>query len=197
MRLLGLIVGRDLQKRQAEASPSQFTYPHVGSTMSGVVPRGVTVDDGERYLGSGRIVFEAAKRALRAWAPQSAIGARTSLPRVPEQGDTVILGLGPGPIRLIVPVRLVRVIDEERRWGFAYGTLEGHAESGEELFVIDWRDTDQVWFRVVAHSRPSPRWRWAAPVLRALQLRSFATYLDSIPAADPDDPASSASRDPM
>jgi uncharacterized protein (UPF0548 family) len=36
-----------------------------------------------------------------------------------------------GPIR--VPCRVVYVLDEPERRGFAYGTLPGHPESGEEL----------------------------------------------------------------
>ena len=44
-----------------------------------------------------------------------------------------------------------------RRFGFAYGTLPGHAESGEERFLIEWdQDEDGVWFDILAFSRPAP-----------------------------------------
>ena len=55
--------------------------------------------------------------------------------------------------------RIVYTIDEQsdaaHRFGFAYGTLPDHVESGEERFLIEWdRATDQVWFSVLAFSRP-------------------------------------------
>ena len=41
------------------------------------------------------------------------------------------------------------------RFGFAYGTLPGHVESGEERFLIEWdHATDIVWFDILAFSRP-------------------------------------------
>ena len=43
-----------------------------------------------------------------------------------------------------------------RRWGFAYGTLQEHAESGEERFAVEWNQADDsVWYEVFAFSRPN------------------------------------------
>jgi len=68
--------------------------------------------------------------------------------------------------------RIVYVIDEPRRFGFAYGTLPGHAERGEERFLIEWLTDDTVWYDLDAISRPR---YWAArvayPVARRLQRR--------------------------
>ena len=54
--------------------------------------------------------------------------------------------------------RIVYVVDEPgpvQRFGFAYGTLPGHAESGEERFVVEWdRDRGEVCYDIVAFSRP-------------------------------------------
>ena len=44
-----------------------------------------------------------------------------------------------------VPARVVYVIDEPLRKGFAYGTLPGHPETGEEAFIVEYRDDDSVW----------------------------------------------------
>jgi len=45
--------------------------------------------------------------------------------------------------------RIVYLVDEEgavKRFGFAYGTLAEHAESGEERFTVEWnRADDTVW----------------------------------------------------
>jgi uncharacterized protein (UPF0548 family) len=68
--------------------------------------------------------------------------------------------------------RIVYVIDEPRRFGFAYGTLPGHVERGEERFSVDWRDDDTVWYDLEAFSRPG-YWgaRLAKPLARRLQRR--------------------------
>jgi uncharacterized protein (UPF0548 family) len=51
----------------------------------------------------------------------------------------LILSLGVAAIRLRAPCRIVYVIDEPDRRGFAYGTLPGHPERGEEAFIISRR----------------------------------------------------------
>jgi uncharacterized protein (UPF0548 family) len=68
--------------------------------------------------------------------------------------------------------RVIYVLREERRHGFAYGTLQDHAERGEERFSIDWSEDDSVWYDILAFSRP---WQWQAkmapPVSRMIQRR--------------------------
>lgn len=60
-----------------------------------------------------------------------------------------------------------------RRFGFAYGTLPGHVESGEERFVVEWReDDDSVWYDILAFSRPRHlAARAGYPLARGLQAR--------------------------
>ena len=42
-----------------------------------------------------------------------------------------------------------------QRYGFAYGTLPEHAESGEERFTVEWHEADDaVWYDILAFSRP-------------------------------------------
>ena len=63
--------------------------------------------------------------------------------------------------------------EDPARFGFAYGTLTNHAESGEELFevFIDPRSHD-VMYRIRAVSWPqSPLARIGQPVVRLLQAR--------------------------
>ncbi len=52
------------------------------------------------------------------------------------------------------PVRVVYVVDEPHRKGFAYGPVPGHPESGEEAFVVELRDRGAVTFEITAFSRP-------------------------------------------
>ena len=47
-------------------------------------------------------------------------------------GSESLVHLGP----VTAPCRVVYVVDEPDRRGFAYGTLTGHPESGEELFTV-------------------------------------------------------------
>ncbi len=42
-----------------------------------------------------------------------------------------------------------------QRYGFAYGTLPDHAETGEERFLVEWdRASGEVWYDILAFSRP-------------------------------------------
>lgn len=96
-------------------------------------------------------------------------------------GMTATLRLSVGPFRATAPVRVVYVVDEERRVGFGYGSLAGHPLSGEESFVVEHRDDDSVWIVVRAFSRPS-RWylRLAAPFPRLQQRRLTKRYLRAL-----------------
>ena len=69
-----------------------------------------------------------------------------------------------------VPVRVVYVVDEPLRKGFAYGTLPGHPETGEEAFIVEYRDDDSVWLTIRAFSRPSSWIFWVGyPIVRLMQ----------------------------
>lgn len=78
---------------------------------------------------------------------------------------------------------IVEVVEEDtphvRRFGFVYGTLQGHAERGEESFIVTHdRTTDQVQFTITAASRPGRWFTWCGlPVARWAQerFRSGAT----------------------
>ena len=74
--------------------------------------------------------------------------------------------------------RIVYVIDEPspvRRFGFAYGTLPGHVECGEERFCVEHLADDSVWYDIRAFSRPR-FWmtRLGYPLARRLQKRFAA-----------------------
>jgi uncharacterized protein (UPF0548 family) len=60
-----------------------------------------------------------------------------------------------------------------RSFGFAYGTLPGHLESGEERFLIEWDWADNcVWYDILAFSRHRHILAWLGyPWVRYLQKR--------------------------
>jgi len=92
-----------------------------------------------------------------------------------QPGDTALLKWMLWPAR--IPARVVYVIDEPARKGFAYGTLPGHPERGEEAFVVERRSDDSVWLVIRAFSRPSNAFFWATyPALRIMQAVFTARY---------------------
>jgi len=66
--------------------------------------------------------------------------------------------------------RIVYVIDIQDKFGFAYGTLPGHAECGEELFMVEKMPDGTVRYVLKAFSRPRV-WlaRLGYPIARAYQ----------------------------
>lgn len=80
-------------------------------------------------------------------------------------------------VRVSAPVRVVFVIDEPRRTGFACGTLAGHPQSGEMSFIVEHHDDDSVWFALRSFSRPG-RWffRTVSPILQLAQHRVNHRY---------------------
>lgn len=51
-------------------------------------------------------------------------------------------------------LRVISAAEEPRRVGFVLGTVSGSVVSGEESFMIDWYDNDEVWFTVRAFDAP-------------------------------------------
>jgi uncharacterized protein (UPF0548 family) len=86
-----------------------------------------------------------------------------------------------GPLRAIAACRVVYLRDEPNRFGFAYGTLPLHPETGEESFMVERDDDGSVWFRVAAFSRPRELLaRLGAPVRRLVQRRVTNGYLNAM-----------------
>lgn len=100
-------------------------------------------------------------------------------------GDSAMLTIPVGFLRFHAPCRVIYVIDEPDRKGFAYGTLPGHPESGEEAFVVSQTDDGSVWLTIRAFSRPASGKWWAVyPLLWLAQTvftrRYFRALSDSL-----------------
>lgn len=82
------------------------------------------------------------------------------------------------PVGLSAPCRVLSVADEPDRQVFAYGTLPGHLESGEERFEVVRDDDGVVTLRIVAFSRhtPGPA-RWLGPLTSSGQRVVAARYV--------------------
>jgi uncharacterized protein (UPF0548 family) len=162
------------------------TYAPVGGTITSppTAPAGSHLIDRTVRIGSGRARFEAAADAVLRWRVQRNAGLRVEGPPDAQLGARVVLGLGLGRVRLGAPCQVVAVVDEPTRRGFAYGTLPGHPESGEEAFLVSWfpdAPGSPVVLRIVAFSRPATRLaRRAGPVGRLVQNAITRRYLRSL-----------------
>jgi uncharacterized protein (UPF0548 family) len=104
-------------------------------------------------------------------------------PAMPEiaVGTDVVVALRIGPAWVVVACRIVSVMDTDDAYGFAYGTLPGHPERGEEAFHVVRAPDGEVTFQVVAFSRPAdPLARLGSPVARRIQTRITKGYLEGI-----------------
>lgn len=78
-------------------------------------------------------------------------------------------------------LRVIFVVEEPRRVGFALGTVGESVVSGEESFMLDWHANDEVWFTVRAFDKPkSLSYRLLPALTRHRRRELFSTYLRAI-----------------
>lgn len=132
----------------------EFPYPGVGATAT-EPPPGYHHLRREAVVGWGETRFRACGSAVMGWQIQLRSGFTVmASEHVILENTTALLGIGIGRLRLKAPVRVAYVVDEARRRGFAYGTLPGHPELGEELFCVEHRPDDSVVLVISAFSKP-------------------------------------------
>ena len=149
-----------------------FTYAEAGATNA-TPPATFKVDHNRIRLGEGEATYRRAVEALNSWR-QFDLGWVVIAPRgvAVEVGATVAVKARAFGTWSLSACRVVYVIDEPRRWGFAYGTLPDHVECGEERFLVEWLADDYVWYDILAFSRPQhPLVKLSSPLARMLQKR--------------------------
>ncbi len=157
-----------------------LTYAEVGATAT-TLPAGYHHLDLTAPIGRGRQRFEQAGEAGVRWGmhPGGGGGVRVGVASdVAEVGAVALVRLG----LMTAPCRVVYVVNEPDRRGFAYGTLAGHPESGEELFAVRYDPADEtVYAQVRAFSRPATWWtKIAGPVGRLTQRVIAKRYLRAV-----------------
>jgi len=158
------------------------TYSEIGATLAGKRPDGFHHDCYESVLGTGPKTFQRAVTGLKTWEAHRLPGVRV-FPDGQEirTGATVVVTLGTPIVALAAPCRIVSVIYGQTRWGFAYGTLPGHPEQGEEAFVISMSPDLTVRFEIEAFSRPGdPLVRLSGPIGRGIQKGGTGGYLRAL-----------------
>jgi len=152
-----------------------LSYGPIGIVAANTAHR--RLDRATVAVGRGVADFERARAALTAWK-QFDIGWVETFPRhAPITAGTVVAVLirhfGFWSLNGCRVLYDVGGPTDAVRFGFAYGTLTNHAESGEELFEVSIDpQTQEVVYRIRAISWPQAALtRIGQPVVRALQAR--------------------------
>lgn len=162
-----------------QLTDAPFTYAEVGATRQGPLPAGYDHVVREHVIGSGHAEFDRASAAVFRWTAQRGAGLRIQADGpASTPGTVVLMTAGLRRAGLDIPCRVVWVVDEPDRRGFAYGTLPGHPESGEESFVVALRPDGQVVYELRAFSRLATRLsRLGAPASRRVQTLALDRYV--------------------
>ncbi|CAN5737855.1 hypothetical protein BH10ACT1_BH10ACT1_00950 [soil metagenome] len=182
MPLLGLgrLSADRAHRLLAEAGTAEPTYAPVGLLLEPGAAADADVHE-ERVVGRGADDFERAKTCFASLAPQRAVATVWPAEASAEPGGTVLVALPFGPLTVIAVNRVLDVVDEPRRWAFAYATLPGHAEVGEEAFVVEHRADDAVVASVIATAHVAlPGARFLQPAFAWLPRRFARRYLRTV-----------------
>lgn len=159
----------------ASVSPDVIAYP----------PPGFKAAEQRHRIGSGTHRFDSAVRSLMTWGAMRAAGFsvadvraepadRWTAPRFLDDGTPWVT---PGMTATLTaddaawagPVKVVTVVDEPARAGFAFGSMPGHTTCMEQFLQVEHADDDGVWatLRTV--------WAWSgrrfSPTARITEVR--------------------------
>lgn len=149
-----------------------FTYLESGATAT-TPPANYVVDHTRVRLGTGDRIFRRAKIGLEGWK-QFDLGWLHAFPATTpiRAGEVVAVVARTFGVWSFNAARIVYVVDEARKFGFAYGTLPGHVERGEERFLVEIAEDDSVWYDILAFSQPKHLLtKLGYPFVRRLQKR--------------------------
>ncbi len=159
-----------------------LNYQEAGGTRDQLPSSGYTVDRYSICLGNGKAAYDRAVGAIRGLHMWDFGWVQICWPTTQvEVGSVLATCTRQLGVWFLNACRIVYLIEEERRFGFAYGTVEGHIEYGEERFTVEWRADDSVWYEILAFSRPA-HWlmKLAYPYMRRVQRRFGADWLQAI-----------------
>jgi len=124
-----------------------------------------------------RKTFERARQAIFDWQMFRLNWLEPCCPSQPVKEDVLVGTLarifGLWTVNVCRVVYVVAESGDVEKFGFAYGTLPGHAECGEERFTVEWnRDDDSIWYDILAFSKPGHiLTRLGYPIARRIQKR--------------------------
>ncbi|GAA1753818.1 DUF1990 domain-containing protein [Kocuria aegyptia] len=182
-----------------------FNYAPVGATQvedyRGTSPFRNRISQERVQIGVGQARWEHAGKEILSWGLQRRAGysvvplghphnadgesaphgrSAAALPPV-APGAAVQLRRRLGPLPISMPTRVVYVLDEPHRKGFAFGTLAGHPVSGEVAFIVERSPDDSVWFTLRSLSGPGKGLWWITyPIVVLLRGRFRNSYLQAL-----------------
>jgi len=151
----------EIREALAAAADRTFSYAEVGATADAAAMKALAgryvVDHHLFPLGEGRELFEATRTALLGWrhfefAWLELVGGDADA----HEGQIVATLTRSLGLWFLNPCRVVYVEASPDAVAFAYGTLPGHVERGEERFSVRFdADTERVTYEIIAFSRPA------------------------------------------
>lgn len=162
------------------AAHADLTYGPVGVSLDGSALPGFVRRAWRTDLNGGPDTLARAREALEQWAVHRGSGLDVVTDGPLAVGTNLAMA-APLPVGWVeVTCRIVALVEEADRFGFAYGTLPVHPEAGEEAFVVE-RSGGACSFLVEAVSRPvHPLARLAPPVANRLQAMATGRYLTAM-----------------
>jgi uncharacterized protein (UPF0548 family) len=151
-----------------------YNYKNIEGTKSPPI-KGFDNDHNFVVLGKGETLWQTAKMTLQHWQQFPATWTKIE-PLAPlQKGEVVAVLFRIFGIWFVNAARIVYTFDDDNRYGFAYGTLPGHIEKGEECFWIERNAAGEVSYHIRAFSKPAYWMVWLGyPVARYYQ-RRFVT----------------------
>lgn len=97
-------------------------------------------------------------------------------------GTTITLNGLWKPTQQANTFRVIYVLREERRSGYAWGSVDEEPVIGEEYFGVEWRDDDSVWsvVRSVTAVAQGRKYLWLQPLIRLRQWWLRRHYVRSL-----------------
>ncbi|SOE01336.1 DUF1990 family protein [Blastococcus haudaquaticus] len=159
-----------------------LTYSPVGTARSGQVPAGFRGAHRRAVVGRGRGDFQRAAAAVFDWRAQRGAGLRVrATGPSSEPGTVVVLTAGLPRLGYDIPCRVVWARTDGDERGFAYGTLPGHPESGEECFLVRLTPDGAVVYEIRVFFRlASPLARLGGPASLLAQRLATDRYVAAI-----------------
>ena len=166
-----------LKRTLDDAAGAPFSYPDVGASR-GPAPSKYHPISESIVAGHGQEAFDRLASGILGWYVHRDSGVRVLAAAPVAPGIEVALGAKSGGAFILMTCRVIYVIDQPRRKGFAYGSLRGHPEAGEESFIAELDENDDVVFTVGGFSRPGTVFTTiVSPIARILAGQAIRRYL--------------------
>ena len=166
---------------------AELSYSAIGATAPAdevwtATPSGFRRFESTTVIGQGDDVWAFAAAEVLRWGIKRRSGFRVTPGTVMSEGADYTITARVGPFDVHEPVRVITVVDEPHRCGFAYGTVHGHPVSGEEAFIVHRNNSGTVFLTMRSLTRPAPDglWRATFPALLMAQRIVRRRYLRAL-----------------